>query len=136
MAKEKTMAKQKAVKKILLSLSTLAPEPQYVEIETRDGQTRDFEIRKLDQFGIKDQAKLGAMATRAELFKGEADLEDPKIIDELVNLYTGFVKLAMPDLPAEVLEDLTVPHLESIMVVFTEASGIVMPDAVESPEEN
>ena len=118
------MAKRK---KVLLSLSTLAPDPQFITI---DGN--DYELTLADQMGIKDQARLGAMASRAEAVKMSGDLTD-KVIDDLVDMYRILVKTVMPKLPAEVLDKLRVPQLQAIVVIFTEASGIEIPD--EEPTE-
>lgn len=118
MAKEITMAKHK---KILLSLSTLAPEPQFIEI---DGKNYDLQL--LDQLGLKEQARIGAMASRAENIKMTADLTD-EVVDDLIDLYQSLVRNVMPTLPAEVLGKLRVPQLQAITVIFTEASGIKIP---------
>ena len=121
------MAKRKA-KKVLLSLSTIAPEPQYIDI---DGES--YDILLLDQLGIKQQARLGAMASRAEAIKMTADLTD-EIVDDLIDMYRKLVIAVMPELPTEVLDKLTLQHLQAIVVVFTEASGIKIPTD-ETPEE-
>ena len=122
------MVKQKPVKQnTLLSLSTIAPDPQFVQIDDAT-----YELKLIDQLGIKEQARLGAMASRAEAIKMTSDLTD-EVIDELIEMYRNLVKAVMPTLPAEVLETLTIQHLQAIIVVFTEASGIEIP--AESLEE-
>lgn len=108
-------------KKILLSLSTIAPEPQFIEI---DGKNYDLQL--LDQLGLKEQARIGAMASRAEIIKMTADLTD-EVVDDLIDMYQSLVRNVMPTLPADVLGKLRVPQLQAITVIFTEASGIKIP---------
>ena len=128
------MAKQKPVKKVLLSLSMVAPEPQYITIIDKDETPHDYPILLLDQLGIKEQARLGSMASRTEAMRMNADLTE-EVVTDLVDLYRTLVGAMMPELPKEKLNDLPIQHLQAITVVFTEASGIMIPDAAESPEE-
>ncbi len=132
MAKEITMAKQKAVKKVLLSLSMIAPEPQYVTIIGKDEISHDYPILLLDQLGIKEQARLGSMASRTEAIRMTADLTE-QVVDELVDMYRTLVAAMMPELPQATLNELPIQHLQAITVVFTEASGIMIPE-MDAPE--
>ncbi len=131
MAKRTPVKKHK--KKILLSLSMVAPEPQYITIIDENEVSHDYPILLLDQLGVKEQARLGSMSSRAEDMRMTADITD-QMLDDLIDIYRELVKAVMPELPQENLNDLPIQHLQAIIVVFTEASGIVIPDA-ENLEE-
>ena len=112
------MANQRLPKDVLLDISTLAPEAQHVRI---DGVK--YAISRQDDFGIKQQARLGSWATRAERIKMSETMTDDDA-DKYVTLLRDFAKTVLPDMPKNVLMKLKDQHLQGIAVVFMDASGI------------
>lgn len=108
-------------KTTLLEISTIVPDPQYVDI---DGIKH--ELLTLDRLGLKEQLRLGKMEGRAQEIKAADEFTDD-MIDDLVNTYVELVGAVLPSLSEKDVAALTLPQMQAIVGVFTEASGITIP---------
>ena len=128
MAKEyKIMAN----KNVLLDLSTLAPDPVYIQI---DGTK--FELRRVEQMGIKEQARVASLVSRAEKLQ-VSELSTDEEITEIVDLYDKTMKAMVPTITDKVLDVLRVEQYRMIIDLFTETSrGEIQTDATVTESEN
>lgn len=105
-----------ARKNSLLNISTIAPEPVYITIDDVD-----FELRRIDQLGIKEQARIASMTSRCEALQISKLSSDEDII-EVVALYDETMKAMVPKITDEALDRLRVEQYKAIINLFTETS--------------
>lgn len=106
------MAKRKA----LLKLSSIAPDPTYIEY---DGV--EFELKQINQLGVRQQARIGSLVAQAEALQ-VSDLSSEKDCEDLVKLYDQTMHMMLPTITDEVLELMNVEQYKAIIDLFTETS--------------
>ena len=113
----------------LLKISTIVPDAQYVDI---DGAK--YELIPQQQMGTKEQLRIGRLASSVQDIRDIEDITD-ELIDKLLDMSREIVRTVMPTLPEEVLAKLNDYDMQSIMLVFTQLSGLTIPKAEALPSE-
>ncbi len=106
------------MKKPVLELSTL------VEHATVAIDGHEYELLTVDDFGLRDYARLLQLQETVETSRASASLESEERAASIAGALNNFVAMVMPGLPVEVLGKLRDVQKVAIMKAFSEAAGL------------
>lgn len=105
----------------IFELDTLAPDRPTIRIKTRtDRIGKLYEMATVEDLSLKSQQTLVTYGEKMQKL-GTGEMTGKKFA-ELVPLFHRVMRIALPDCPDDVLNELSPDHCKAVIDVFTQAS--------------